>query len=75
MPKKKAKTRSAVINISSNGCGKHACGGFAYGLGFIGAVVYYIQAATGFWSGVLGILKAIVWPAFLVFELLKFLGA
>jgi len=25
--------------------------------------------------GVLGFLKAIVWPAFLVFELLKFLGA
>lgn len=54
-------------------CGP-ACGG-VYGLGFIGAVIYYISTATGFWMGVLGILKALVWPAFLVFELLKFLGA
>jgi hypothetical protein len=45
------------------------CGG-VYGLGFIGAVIYYIQTATGFWDGVLGILKAIVWPAFLVHKLL-----
>ena len=46
-----------------------------YGLGFIGAVIYYISQASGFWMGVLGILKAIVWPAFLVFEMLKNLGA
>ena len=45
-----------------------------YGLGFIGALVYYISTATGFWLGVLGVLKAIVWPAFFVFELFKFLG-
>ena len=46
-----------------------------YGLGFIGAAIYYIMQATGFWMGVLGILKAIVWPAFLVYEALKALGA
>jgi hypothetical protein len=46
-----------------------------YGLGFIGAAVYYISIATGFWIGVLGFLKAIVWPAFLVYEALKQLGA
>jgi len=48
----------------------HGKGGCIYGLGFIGAAIYYIQAATGFWSGVLGVLKAIVWPAFLVHKLL-----
>ena len=48
---------------------KHS-GGAVYGLGFIGAAVYYIQHATGFWMGVLGILKAIVWPAILVYHLL-----
>lgn len=42
-----------------------------YGLGFIGAVIYYVSAATGFWSGVVGFLKAIVWPAFLVYDALK----
>ena len=41
-----------------------------YCLGFIGAAVYYISTATTFWMGALGILKAIVWPAFLVFKLL-----
>ena len=45
-----------------------------YCLGFIGAAVYYISTATGFWNGVLGFLKAIVWPAFLVYETLQFLG-
>ena len=52
-----------------------SCGGCFYGLGFIGAVIYYISTSTGFWNGVLGVLKAIIWPVFLVFELLKFLGA
>jgi len=58
------------------GCGKmKGCGGAIYGLGFIGAVIYYISTAGSFWMGVLGFLKALVWPAFLVFELLKLVGA
>jgi len=39
----------------------------------IGAAIYYISTATGFWIGVLGFLKALVWPAFLVYQWLKFL--
>ena len=62
-----------IVNVK-NVCRRSPCGG-VYGLGFIGAAVYYISTATGFWMGVLGILKAIVWPAFLVFELLKIVGA
>ena len=50
-------------------------GNAVYCLGFVGAVVYYIQMADGFWMGALGILKAFFWPAFLVFELLRSLGA
>jgi hypothetical protein len=50
-------------------------GNAVYGLGLIGALVYYIQHADGFWSVVLGILKAIVWPAFVIYDLLKFLAA
>ena len=53
------------------------CGGGAgglYGLGFIGAAVYYIQQAHGFWPVIVAILKACVWPAFLVHGLLKFLS-
>jgi hypothetical protein len=55
-------------------CHSAHSGSAVYGLGFVGAAVYYISTATGFWIGVLGVLKAIVWPAFLVFGLLKFLG-
>jgi len=42
-----------------------------YGLGLIGAAIYFISTATSFWIGVLGFLKAIVWPAFLVYEAFK----
>ena len=55
-------------------CNSACKGGAIYGLGFVGAAVYYISNATGFWMGALGILKAIVWPAFLVYGLLKLLG-
>jgi hypothetical protein len=53
-------------------CG--ACGGGAYGLAFLGAAIYFIQHAESFWMGVLGVLKAIVWPAILVYQLLQFLA-
>jgi hypothetical protein len=45
-----------------------------YGLSFLGAAIYYISNATGFWIGVFGVLKAIIWPVFLIYELFKFLG-
>ncbi len=44
-----------------------------YGLGFIGALVYYIQHATTFLIGLVGVGKAIVWPALVVYRLLEFL--
>jgi len=65
-------------DLKNKGCKNNGCGGCAgatYGLGFIGAAIYYISISTGFWSGAYGVLKALVWPAFLVYELLKFLGA
>ena len=48
--------------------------GAGYGLGFIGAAIYFIGQATTFWMGVLGFLKALVWPSYLVYGLFKFLG-
>jgi hypothetical protein len=59
----------------SDECKKAGAGaGAAYGLGLIGAAVYYIGHAATFWGGVLGFLKALVWPAFVVYELMKHLG-
>jgi len=45
-----------------------------YGLGLIGAAIYFISHATTFWAGVLGFLKALVWPAFLVYYAFQALG-
>ena len=45
--------------------------GTIYWLGLIGAAVYYIQQADGFGEVIVALLKALVWPAFLVYDLLR----
>jgi len=45
-----------------------------YALGFLGAVVYFIQQASNFWTGVIGVLKAMLWPAILVYRLFLYLS-
>jgi len=47
--------------------------GFGYFVAFIAAAVYFIQQAETFWMGLLGLLKAIVWPGYLIYYLLDFL--
>ena len=47
--------------------------GGVYGMAFIGAAVYFIQSATGFWMGVLGFIKALFWPAILMYKILEML--
>lgn len=44
-----------------------------YGLAFIGALIYFIQHAHSFGDGVLGFLKALVWPAVLIYKILEYL--
>ncbi len=70
---KRRKKGGMNCKIDVKSC-KESCGG-GYFLGFLGAAVYYISTATSFWTGVVGFLKAIVWPAFLVFDALKFFAA
>ena len=67
MPYEKEHHRSRVIY-------RNGTSGAVYGLGLIGAWVYFIGHATTFWLGVLGFLKGIVWPAMLVIEALKYLN-
>lgn len=50
------------------------CSGMVWFLGALGAAVYFIQSAETFWQGVLGILKALVWPAYLVYHFLQSFG-
>lgn len=47
--------------------------GGIYGLGFIGAAIFFIGNANTFKEGVIAFLKAIVWPVFMVLEAFKFL--
>ncbi len=63
--------------MADNMCNMCCSGGGSalYALGFLGAAIYYVSTATGFWVGVLGVLKALLWPGFLVFALLKLVGA
>ena len=49
-------------------------GNAVYFFGAIGAAVYYIQQSEGLIPVITAILKALVWPAFVVYDLLKFLG-
>lgn len=51
-----------------------SCNNAVYGMGFLGAAIYFISHAGGFWIGALGVLKALVWPAILVYEGLARLG-
>jgi hypothetical protein len=59
--------------MMSRNHGGSGIAGAAYFMGFIGAAVYYIQGSASFWMGVLGSLKALVWPGFLVYNLLQFI--
>ena len=45
--------------------------GWMYFLGIIGAAVYYIQQAEGFFAIIWAVIKAFLWPAFLVYDLLR----
>ena len=45
--------------------------GFVMFAAFIGAAVYFVQHSDGFGGFILAILKAIVWPAFLLYHVLE----
>ncbi len=51
----------------------HGTAGCIYGLGFLGALFYYVSTAPDFWAALFGVLKALLWPAFLVYGLLAFI--
>jgi hypothetical protein len=49
--------------------------GFAF-LAYIGAAIYFVQQTNGgFWEVVLALLQAIVWPVYVIYHVLQFLGA
>ncbi|MBM3200661.1 hypothetical protein FJZ53_07005 [Candidatus Woesearchaeota archaeon] len=61
--------------VCPGSCDHPKCGsGAIYGIGFLGAVYYYVSTATSFWGGAVGVIKALLWPAFLVYAAMKSLG-
>ena len=48
-------------------------GSVLYGMGFIGSLVYFISHAMSFWMGILGIIKAVFWPALVTYKVLELL--
>ena len=48
--------------------------GAVYFMAFIGSAVYFISQTQTFWAGVLGFLKAVVWPAMLIIRVFEFLA-
>jgi hypothetical protein len=64
-----------MVNGKSKTVVNNGGGNAVYGLGFVGALIYYLQQAETLWMGLIGILKALLWPIFLVYQLLKSLGA
>ncbi len=47
--------------------------GFVFFLGWIGALVYFVQLSEGFWGFVVAFLKSIVWPAYIIHAVLRLL--
>jgi hypothetical protein len=50
--------------------------GFVFLLAYVGAAIYFVSLSNGsFWGVIIGLLQAIVWPAYVVFHVLQQIGA
>ena len=50
--------------------------GFVFLLAYVGAAIYFVSASDDtFWGVVLGLLQAIVWPAYVIYNVLLSIGA
>ena len=50
--------------------------GFFFLLAYIGAAIYFVSVSSGsFWGVILGLLQAIVWPAYVIYHVLGLIGA
>lgn len=62
--------KEVIINKYHHGGG---AGGAIYGIGLVGALVYFLQRSPTFADGVIGVIKAIGWPALIVYKVLELL--
>ena len=64
-----AEEKEEKVNVRVQG----SSGGAVYGLGVIGACIFYISRANTPQEKAMGFLKALVWPVFLVKGVLEML--
>jgi hypothetical protein len=65
-----SKSDNALVKITHD----HGPSGFVLFMAYIGAVVYFFNQQPDFWGFILALIKAIVWPAFLIFHGLQALN-
>ena len=51
----------------------NAGGGAIYGIGILGALIYFLQHAHSIGAGIIGVIQAFFWPAVLVYKALELL--
>ncbi|CAN5484395.1 hypothetical protein BH10BAC6_BH10BAC6_16970 [soil metagenome] len=47
--------------------------GLVWFLATVGAAIYFMQQATGFGEGIMAIIKALIWPAMIMYKVLQML--
>jgi len=52
----------------------NAGSGAIYGLGMLGALVYFIQHPTSVPEGIIGFFKAVFWPGVILYKVLEVLN-
>jgi hypothetical protein len=62
------KSENNLIKIDKK---KEGALGFTLFTAFMGAAVYFVNQVDGFWNIILAVLKAAVWPAILIYNLLQ----
>lgn len=66
-----AKSENNFVKVNKRG----GSAGFVLFVTFIGAAVYFVNQVDGFWNIVLAVLKAMVWPAILIYNVLQAVSA
>lgn len=67
------RTHDKTVKMANGAAGPW---GFFFFLAYIGAAIYFIQQSNGgFWEVILGLLQAIVWPVYVIYNVLRVLGA
>lgn len=66
-----SKDKNRVVKVV-----EHGPWGFFHILAYVGAAIYFISRSDGgFWDVVLGLLQAIVWPVYVIYNTLRLISA